>query len=105
MDTSLKKRILAFIEEFDDGSEEVQTLKEEMKRELTVVDCKSHNIGIEDLNSLGKGQQADLRDKLGKKPGEEFNMEDCEKVADAIDELISEEFGENLINAIEYQLC
>lgn len=31
-------------------------------------------------------------------------MEDCEKVANAIADMVSEEFSENLLNAIEYEM-
>lgn len=56
-------------------------------------------------NNDGTSEVAkNLRQKLGKREGEDYTMEDCEKVANAIADMVSEEFSENLLNAIEYEM-
>lgn len=104
MKTELKKRILAYIKNPHMGHEEAKAIVAELENELYYADCDTHSVSIDDLNSLPVKTQATLRTKLGKNDVEKYTIEDCQKVADAIAELICDEFSENIANAIEYEL-
>lgn len=104
METTLKKRILSFIENHNDGSEETKELISKMKDELRYADCSFHCVSVDDLNNLSLYYKNELRKKLNKKSEDAFTLQDCEKVAEAISEITSEEFGENITNAIILEL-
>ena len=100
-----KRRLLAYIQKNNDGTSEAESLIHFLEHETRFADCDVFAVGVEDLKYLGDSEVAEnLRQKLGKREGEDYTMEDCEKVANAIADVASEEFCENLLNAIEYEI-
>lgn len=100
-----KRRLLAYIQKNNDGTSEAEALIHFLEHETYFADCDVFAVSVDDLKYLGDSEVAkNLRQKLGKREGEDYTMEDCEKVANAIADMVSEEFSENLLNAIEYEI-
>lgn len=102
MDIKNKQRLLRFVQQHDDGSQEAKDLLKILSDNSTYADTESYSVSPEDLE--GSPAQATLRSKLGKAPGEPFTVDDCQRVANAIDDCIAEDFSEHLNNAINYCL-
>lgn len=99
-----KKALYAFVTEHFDGSEKAVEAKKILETELNYADCESHSISIDDLNSLGGEDQKTLREKLSKMEDEEWTIDDCVRVADALADFIGDDFSEDLYNALRYCL-
>ena len=105
MKLARKRELLDYIRKNNDGTPEAESLIKFLEYEVQFADCDVFSVSVVDLEHLGDSEVADnLRQKLDKKPGEEYTMADCEKVADAITDMVSDDFGENLLNAIEYEI-
>ena len=104
MNISYKRRYLAYLQEHNDGSEEAAELISHMERECGYADTEAYSVCEEDLNCLTENQRDLLRQKLGKQKDSAFTPDDMQRIADAISDCISEEFTENLVSAIEYEL-
>lgn len=100
MNIKLKQRLLSYLESHNDGSKEAQSLIKEMKNQTCYADTDCHSVDREDLENYW--DQESLRKKLNKADGEEYTVEDCQRIADAITETIADEFSEDLENAIAY---
>lgn len=100
MNIQIKKRLLSYLESHNDGSEEAESLIKTMKHQTCFAETDSYSIDCDDLESYW--DQESLRKKLNKADGEEYTVEDCQRIADAITETIADEFSEDLENAIAY---
>lgn len=100
MNIKLKQRLLSYLENHNDGSEEAKSLIETMKGETCWADTECHTVCVDDL--INYYDQQTLREKLNKADGKEYTIDDCQRIADAINEQIADEFSEDLENAIAY---
>lgn len=99
-----KKALYDFVMSHAEDTAEYAEVKRIMSMEIGYADCESHSVCTEDLDNLADGTQAELREKFGKEENEPWNMDDCERVADALANYIADEFGEDIYNAIDYEL-
>lgn len=99
-----KKSLYDFVMSHAEDTAEYAEVKRIMSMEIGYADCESHSVCTEDLDNLADGTKTELRKKLGKGEDEHWTMDDCERVADALADYIAEEFGEDIYNAIEYEL-
>lgn len=97
-----KKKIFQYLTEHDDGSELAKELIRKMDYECNYADCDTHSVSVDDLE--GYHDQETLKEKLGKSDEDEYTIEDCQRVAEAICDMIAENFSEDLGNAIDYEL-
>lgn len=84
MDLKNKRDVLAYLEQHDDGTEEARRLIKMMANECNWADSALGSVEIEDLLYLDEETADELREKLGKKDGEEWTVDDCQTVADEI---------------------
>lgn len=101
MELEDKRALLAYLKEHNDKSNVANELISLMTRECNYVDCNSHSVSIEDLDGLGSYHQEKLRKHFGKADGEKWTMDECEKVAEKLGDLICEDYGEDLHKTIE----
>lgn len=100
-----KRRILSYLESHNDGSDAARELVTMMKNQVCYADTESHSVCPEDLHNLDGCELGDLlREKLGKGPDEDYTADDCQRVADAMTENMSDEFSETLDCAIRYEM-
>lgn len=102
MKVSDKKKILQYLTEHNDGSELATELIRKMGYECNYADCDTHSVSTDDLD--GYHDQATLKNKLGKNINEAYTIDDCQRVAEAICDMIADEFSEDLGNAIDCEL-
>lgn len=105
MKASLKNEILEYLKANNDGSETAKHLISEMEYEVCFADVDAFSVSTDDLMTLdGSSIGNTLREKLGKGKKDEYNIEDCIRVAEAMADFCCEEYSENLYNTIEYEL-
>lgn len=102
MKLSVKKKILQYLTEHNDGSELATELIRKMEYECIHADCDTHSVEVYDLERYH--DQETLKEKLGKNINEAYTIDDCQRVAEAIRDWIADEFSEDLGNAIDYEL-
>lgn len=101
MEYSLKKKIFDFVSNCECGNEDdKKEILKAMTEELTYADVPGMSLCLDDLNE----DDETLCEKLGKEEGDDWTIQDCIQVADAIGDLIADEFYEYMNNAIEYTL-
>lgn len=98
MKTSIKKKLLAYIQEHNDGSATANFLIRTLEHEVNYADCDSFSVCTEDLNDYY--DQKGLRRMLGKDDKSPYTESDCEKVAELLSDAIAEEFTETISNII-----
>lgn len=98
MKIGFKKKLLAYLEGHNDGSETADFLIRTLKVECVYADCDSFSVCTDDLHNFSN--QEGLRKLLGKDDKTPYNDDDCQKVASLLDDEIAEEFDETLANII-----
>ena len=98
MKIGFKKKLLAYLEEHNDGSETADFLIRTVRFESDFADCDSFGVCTDDLDNFS--DQEGLRKMLGKDAKSTYNDDDCQKVANLLADEIAEEFGETLANII-----
>lgn len=99
-----KKALYDFVMSHAEDTAEYAEVKRIMSKEIGYADCETHSVCPEDLDSLSEYAKEKLRDTFGKAEGEDWTMDECERVADALAEFICEEYSDDIHNAIEYEL-
>ena len=98
MKISIKKKLLMYLQEHNDGSATANFLIRTLEHEVNFADCDSFSVCTEDLD--GYHDQKGLRRMLGKDDKSSYTESDCEKVTELLSDAIAEEFAETLYNII-----
>lgn len=99
-----KKALYDFVMSHAEDTAEYAEVKRIMNMEIGYADCETHSVCPDDLDSLSDDAKETLREKFNKSEGEDWTMDDCERVADALAEFICDEYSEDIYGAIEYEL-